>query len=68
MNALQEEKSALEQCIIALKNASPDVRARVLDAVEVIDGKVRLPNIASIEEAPRSDGPSFDELDISGET
>lgn len=43
MNALEEENSNLERCIISLKYASPEERAGLLDAIVVDHGKVRLP-------------------------
>ncbi|KAF2176134.1 hypothetical protein K469DRAFT_679128 [Zopfia rhizophila CBS 207.26] len=44
LNALQEEKASLERCIIALKGASSEERAQLLDSITVTDGKVRLPD------------------------
>lgn len=49
MNALLDEKAALERCIIALKAAAADERAHILDSINVTDGKVILSG-ASIPE------------------
>lgn len=46
MTALLEEKASLEQCIIALKAASAEEQARILDSIIVTDGKVSLSGVA----------------------
>lgn len=43
VNALQEEKSAFERCIIALKFATPEGRDQILNSITVSDSKVQLP-------------------------
>lgn len=74
MNALQEEKAALEQCIIALKAASSDERMQILDSIVVVEGKVHLPEAPSppetrecMQPAPRPESHGTNQLDGGGE-
>ncbi|WEW58853.1 hypothetical protein PRK78_004321 [Emydomyces testavorans] len=52
VNALQAEKTALENVLLQLKRAAPDEVAGILESIPIVDGNVVVKRVSSTPESP----------------